>query len=94
MNRTPATAMARDVAQFLMDKKVNPLELTAAEYDALAPPYRAIRMKLYFLTFARAMKHVAHQVERLETNLAKVSVKPAKLAKTPVRKETKVVNEP
>ena len=40
------------------------------------------------------MKHVAHQVERLETNLAKVSVKPAKLAKTPVRKETKVVNEP
>ena len=86
--------MARDVAQFLMDKKVNPLELTAAEYDALAPPYRAIRMKLYFLTFARAMKHVAHQVERLETNLAKVSVKPAKLAKTPVRKVLRLGTNP
>jgi len=66
MNRTPATAIARDVAQFLIDKKVNPLHITAAQYDNLAPPYRAIRMKLYFLTFARAMKHVASQVERLQ----------------------------
>lgn len=94
MNRRPTAAIARDVAVFLRGNHINPLEITAAEYDALNPPYRAVRMKLYFLTFGRAMKHVARQIDRLQNNLAKVSVEPVKVAKTPVPKGAKVVNEP
>lgn len=90
MNRS--AAVARDVAQFLLSNHVNPLELTAAEYDALNPPYRAIRMKIFFLTFKRAMNIVARHIERLKTNLAKTSEVPV-VAKTPVRKGAKAVDE-
>ena len=89
-----SAAVARDVALFLKGNHVNPLELTAKEYDALLPPYRAVRMKIYFLTFKRAMQIVARHIERIETNLAKTPVAP-EVAKTPVRKQgAKVVNEP
>jgi len=91
MNRT--AAVARDVAQFLLSNHIDPLTITAAEYDALNPPYRAVRMKIYFLTFGRAMRMVARHIERLKTNLTKTSVVKPKVAKTPVKKEDKAVNE-
>lgn len=90
MNR-PA-AVARDVAQFLLGNHINPLEITAAQYDALNPPCRAVRMKIYFLTFGRAMKIVARHMERLKINATKTSVAP-EVAKTPKRTGAKAVNE-
>lgn len=72
MNRRPVAAIARDVAEFLSANHVKPLELTVAQYDALNPPYTSYKLKVYFLTFTRAMKHVARQVERLQNNKAQL----------------------
>lgn len=63
MNRS--AAMARNVAQFMVDNSLDPLTITETEYTATNPPYTAMRLKLYFLSFRRAMLHTARHVERI-----------------------------
>lgn len=67
MNR-PA-AVARDIAQFMLDLGIeDPCKLTAKEYDELKPPYRSVRVKIYFLTFARGMSLASRHMARLTEN--------------------------
>lgn len=88
MNR-PA-AMARDIAELFIKKDIDPLAITEKEFDALEPPYRAVRMKMYFLTWKRAMLLVSRHMERIQ-------VRPKEVARSPAsRREAarkKVVNE-
>ena len=91
MNRRPVAAIARDVAEFLIANHIDPLDITVAQYDALKPPYTSYRLKIYFLTFTRAMKHIARQVERLNSNKVEVLGKRT-VAKKAVKAKEKLAN--
>lgn len=88
MNRS--AAVARDIAEFFIKKDIDPLNITEKEFDALEPPYRAIRVKIYFLTWRRAMVLVSRHMERIRARPQSVARSPA--ARREALKK-KVVNE-
>lgn len=88
MNR--AAAVARDIAELFIKKDVDPLTITEKEFDALEPPYRAVRMKIFFLTWRRAMTIVSRHMERIKARPQVVARSPAARREAALKK---VVNE-
>lgn len=91
MNRT--AAMARTVAEYFIANDINPETITIEEYGKGTPPYTANRLKVYFMTFRRAMLQVKNQMERIKSQTPSASAKKPPLVKPTVAKKAPVPKE-
>ena len=88
MNRT--AAIARDLAEFFIEKKVkNPQELTYEDYKKLEPPYTIRRIQVYFTSFARGMSHAKRHMEMLQTRIVEPTEVVVKRSVAPKKPATK-----
>lgn len=85
MNRT--AAMARTVAEYFIANNIDPETITIEEYNKGSPPYTANRLKLFFMTFRRAMLQIKSQMERIKSRTPPASAKKPPLVKKVVAKK-------
>lgn len=85
MNRT--AAMARTVAEYFIENNIDPDTVTMEEYTKGSPPYTVNRLKIYFMTFRRAMLQVKAQIQRVKSRTPTASAKKSPLIKKPATKK-------
>lgn len=85
MNRT--AAMARTVAEYFIANNIDPDTVTMEEYTKSSPPYTVNRLKIYFMTFRRAMLQVKTQMQRVKSRTPAASAKKSPLVKKLVAKK-------